>query len=350
MEVQMNTEGCDIWRGLAERNWGEGEVTLAKEALGSVCGDLLETLVPKFKTKRQKKEKEIEDIRDAIVALQKNDSMPMVLASSGMMGRCPPAWGQPATSTTQDVMGKVHMLEEVMSTHMELQRKQMEKLSQEIATLRSTGAIPKIPTLASGITVDLTDTPSKKRKFAESTREPNYASALAASVGGVEPLHADNQQQNSIKMFQEIFQQQVIKPKPPRSPRNICFGNAKSSGDQNVETMLAADVDLVATGVGKDCTDENMSNFLKGKGIEPVLVETLTRAEVMDQVRTKTFKITIKAAQYEAALKPEVWPYRVAVRHYRAPRRQDTTWSGQSERAGGLVDHGGHGGHHRQHG
>ena len=48
-----------------------------------------------------------------------------------MMGRCPPAWGQPATSTTQDVMGKVHMLEEVMTSHMELQRKQMEKLSQE---------------------------------------------------------------------------------------------------------------------------------------------------------------------------------------------------------------------------
>ena len=123
----------------------------------------------------------------------------------------------------------------------------------------------------------------------------------------------------------------------PASLTNICFGNAKSSGDENVETMLAADVDLVATGVGKDCTDENMSNFLKGKGIEPVLVETLTRAEVMDQVRTKTFKITIKAAQYEAALKPEVWPYRVAVRHYRAPRRQDTTWTGVDSQKGQVT-------------
>ena len=115
-----------------------------------------------------------------------------------------------------------------------------------------------------------------------------------------------------------------------------------------METMLAADVDLVASGVGKDCTDDDMRNFLKGKGIETVAVETLTKTEVLDQVRTKTFKITVKAAHYEAALKPEVWPYRVAVRHYKAPRRQGTTWSGQSERAGGLVDRGAQGGQQKQ--
>ena len=128
-----------------------------------------------------------------------------------------------------------------------------------------------------------------------------------------------------MQQLQQVFQQQVNTRIPPRSPRNICFGSAKTSGDQNIETMLAADVDLVASGVSKDCTDDDLSQFLKGKGIETVAVETLTRTEILDQVRTKTFKITVKAAQYEAALKPEVWPYRVAVRHYKAPRRQDTT-------------------------
>ena len=112
--------------------------------------------------------------------------MPLVLASSGMMGRCPPAWGQPATSTTQDVMGTVHMLEEVMSSHMELQRKQMEKLSQEIGAVRGTGAIPKIPALTPKISIDLTDTPSKKRKLTGGAGgQPNYATA--AAVGGVGP-------------------------------------------------------------------------------------------------------------------------------------------------------------------
>ena len=70
MEVQMDTEGCEVWRALVERNWLEAEVNQAKEALKAACGPLLETLVPEFKTKRQKKDKEIEDIRKAIVALQ----------------------------------------------------------------------------------------------------------------------------------------------------------------------------------------------------------------------------------------------------------------------------------------
>ena len=161
-----------------------------------------------------------------------------------------------------------------------------------------------------------------------------------------------------MKQLQQVFQQHINPRVPPRSPRNICFGSARTSGDQNVETMLAADVDLVATGVSKDCTDSDMSEFLKSKGIDTVAVETLTRSEVMNQVRTKTFKITVKAAQYEAALKPEVWPYGVAVRHYRAPRRQDNTWSMQSGRAGGVIDKDSHagqqggrpGGHHGRQG
>ena len=158
---------------------------------------------------------------------------------------------------------------------------------------------------------------------------------------GVQPIAAGSANQlDSIRMLQQVFQQQVKPKEPSRSPRNICFGSAKSTGDDNVETLLAADVDLVASGVGKDCTNENLKDFLKGRGIEAVAVETLTKDEILSQVRTKTFKVTVKPSQYEAALKPEVWPYRVAVRHYRAPRRQDTRWGDQSGKAGGQVDRG----------
>ena len=284
--------------------------------------------------------------------------MPLVLASSGMMGRCPPAWGQPAVSTTQDVMGKVHMLEQVMTSHMELQRKQMENLSKEISVLRGPGAIPKVPAaiIPPGITVDLIDTPSKKRKIDEQREQLSYAGAAGAgggmagipgmAVNGVQPL-ADSQQ-NSLRLLKQVFQNQQKNKEVSRSPRNICYGNAKTTGDQNVETMLAANVDLVASGVGKDCTNEALGDFLKGKGIDVVSVETLTKDEVLSQVRTKTFKITVKPSQYEAALKPEVWPYRVAVRHYRAPRRQDTTWNDQSGRTGGQIDRSDQGQRQRQ--
>ena len=226
----------------------------------------------------------------------------------------------------------------------------MERLSQEVTAIRSNGAVPKPSLQVSCPEVDNNEigTPSKKRKYGEGTGLPSYATAAAASVKGVQPLGGQHQgvsessQQNSLILALQELQQQQNRPKlPARSPRNICFGSAKTSGDQDVENMLAANVDLVASGVGKDCSNEDLSEFLKSKGIVTVAVETLTRSEVLDQVRTKTFKITVKASQYEAALKPEVWPYRVAVRHFRAPKRPLTSWSGQSERAGGIVDKGG---------
>ena len=37
-----------------------------------------------------------------------------------------------------------------------------------------------------------------------------------------------------------------------------------------------------------------------------VAVALLTREEVLNEVRTKTFKVTVKPSQYEQALKPEV--------------------------------------------
>ena len=67
----------------------------------------------------------------------------------------------------------------------------------------------------------------------------------------------------------------------------------------------------------------------------------LTKQEVINEVRTLTFRVAFKAADYESALKPEVWPYRVAVRHYRAPKRDragDGSWQGQSTRSGGQIN------------
>ena len=262
MEGQMDTEGCEIWRGLVERNWSETEVSQAKEALKAACGPLLETLVPDFKTKRQKKEKEIEDIRKAIVALQNSNSMPLILASSGMMRRCPPAWGQPATSTIQDVMGKVHMLEEVMNSHLETQRKQMDKLSQDITSLRGTGAARTVQ--GQSPRLDTVDTPTKKRKLGDQTEQITFAAVVGAQhgeagaaggnvggdqeggrVAGVQPL--PKTQRDSSNILQQLLQQRVKARDTPRSPRNICFGSAKTSGEGGGETMLAANVDLVAS-------------------------------------------------------------------------------------------------------
>ena len=96
-----------------------------------------------------------------------------------------------------------------------------------------------------------------------------------------------------------------------------------------------------------------LKEFLSDKGINVVEVEQLTKPEVVSQVRTLTFRVAVKAADYEAALNPDVWPFRVGVRHYRPPRKSDRPeggWQGQSGRSGGHVNasHGSGqgGGHH----
>ena len=96
-------------------------------------------------------------------------------------------------------------------------------------------------------------------------------------------------------------------------------------------------MDLVATGVSKDCSNDDLKGFFTGKGVDVIAVETLTKAEVLPIVRTKTFKVTVKAAQYEKVLMPDIWPYRVAVRHYRPPKRPEQSWGDQSNRPGGII-------------
>ena len=220
----------------------------------------------------------------------------------------------------QDVMGKVIELEKAMSASMECQREQMAQFKQELAASKRVEV--RSPCLPS---ITLTaDTPSKKRRVSESEDQvqgQSYAGAAgghggAAAVAGVQPLNT----QHGFGMLQSLLQQ-----KPQKPQRNICYGNAKTSGvgASATDTMLAADVSLVASGVGKGCSTDNLKDFLAGKGINAVEVEMLTKKEVIEQVRTLTFRVSVKAADYEAALKPEVWPYRVGVRHYKAPKREN---------------------------
>ena len=91
------------------------------------------------------------------------------------------------------------------------------------------------------------------------------------------------------------------------------YGTSKTSKDDHVE-LLAADVALVAMGVSKEASDGQLKGFLETKGINVVSVEKLTKPEAM--TRTNTFKVVVKLADYEKAMQPDIWPYRVGVRHF----------------------------------
>ena len=85
----------------------------------------------------------------------------------------------------------------------------------------------------------------------------------------------------------------------------------------NEGCTLAADVDLVAYGLGKNVTSIQLSNFLQDKGIDIIDCKLLTKFE---GARSLSFKITVKPQYYEKVKDPTLWSYRVGLRMYKHNR------------------------------
>ena len=124
------------------------------------------------------------------------------------------------------------------------------------------------------------------------------------------------------------------------------YGKAKT-GKDDTEEMLCADIDLVVVGVSKDARKEQLKDFIMNKGICVLDIEKLTKAE---EARTNTFRVKIKASEYDKAMNPDVWPYRVGVRHYIPPKRKpyQNSWEAQSAQAGGRINPQQYGGHQQR--
>ena len=112
------------------------------------------------------------------------------------------------------------------------------------------------------------------------------------------------------------------------------YGSART-GKNGEELILCADVDLVVGGVSKEATEEQLKSFIIDKGITVVEIAKLTKNE---ESRTNAFRVRVKASDFERAMTPEVWPYRVGVRHYIPPKRKPQTWQAQSAQLGGLIN------------
>ena len=236
----------------------------------------------------------------------------------------------------------------------------MNKIKEEIVSIETSGSRAN-PVPGVILTQDTPNT--KKRKLEEHQQtqqhhtqyqqqqqqqpeQQSYANVArgvysTTNLAGISPLSqgtGGRHHHQGIRLLQNILQKSH--QQSGQNSRNLCVGSAKANNSGGDDTKLSGDVSLVATGVAKDCTEEDLREFLSSKGIEPVEVEKLTKVEVMDMVRTITFRVAVKASDYEAALKPEVWPYRVGVRHYRAPRRPASSsgWKGQSSHTGGSIN------------
>ena len=98
---------------------------------------------------------------------------------------------------------------------------------------------------------------------------------------------------------------------PPRLRKNstLLFGEAKTGKNDTFE-LLAANANLVASGVSKDATCDQLKEILEFKGVKVTEIQLISNAP---ERRTNTFRVAIKAADYDKAMQPEVWPCRVGV-------------------------------------
>ena len=80
-----------------------------------------------------------------------------------------------------------------------------------------------------------------------------------------------------------------------------------------------------------------MKDFIVAKGIRVTDIELLTNFH-KEEARSYTYGIAIKPEDYDKALSPDVWPYRVGIRPFKQKRQQQpNSWQQQAGQSGGNV-------------
>ena len=117
---------------------------------------------------------------------------------------------------------------------------------------------------------------------------------------------------------------------PPRKPSNSHWKQKLPMvTGQSKEFGFAAPVDLFVFNVNKDVTTDSIVGFMKSsKGLDILECNKVSHVDA----RTQSFRIKVKAEDYDKALNGDTWPYRVRVRVYRHFRQRDE--GGQFELAG----------------
>ena len=385
IDIQQKTTAPFVWRNQAMAWFSEPEVMEAKEALWNVCGNKVD-IIGKIinRTSNDKKNVTIGDIGDAMVKLRGKGVMPLCPASSLMMQRVP-CYNTTCKDDTDvtNVVTRVKALEESMNEYMKQQTSQMNTLVETVKKIEPTPApIPqpgpghdganfmqqqraRVESLSKKHRLD-DDSPvfhpsgSSSQSFQPSNHHtrrnavhqpsgslsqpaqpfvqpsgiPTFQPQTSVHPAGrnatyAEAMAARTQGNN----FQPSGQNQP--PFRPRKQSNLLYGKARM-GKDNQTQLLAANVNLVASGVSKAATDQQLKGFLEDKGIKVTEIECLT---YHPDARTNTFRVAIAIEDYEKALNPDVWPYRVAVRTFRPARRdrEQRSMEAQFGRTGGVV-------------
>ena len=269
IDIQQKETAPIFWQAQADENFTDEEVMDAKKALWKACGTKLEIIGPIVNRTADRKKTTIDKFGKAMIKLKEYNVLPLLLGSSDMMKRAPYFNTCPSTANASDVLARVKVLEDSMGSYMKQQTQEMSRLSHAV------GSLAPQPQPISRIRLESV---GKKHKLDD---EVEVFDDTRDNVNWPLP-------QTKIKTFASIARGDSnaksgntngqIGNNNPRSrrPSTLLFGKAKV-GKDDIENILAANVNLVATGVAKDATAIQLKEFIVAKGIEVVEIELLTQ-------------------------------------------------------------------------
>ena len=113
-----------------------------------------------------------------------------------------------------------------------------------------------------------------------------------------------------------------------RTRKNVTFGTNMNLG------FKAADADVVVFGVWRGTNAQEICNYAAEQHIQVVKCELLTKWE---QARSLTFKLTIKSDDFNKALDPSTWPFRIGVRTFKRFKVKPISDEAQTPKVGDIT-------------
>ena len=349
IDIQMRGTPDNCWKVEAEMRFTDRQITESRTLLWNIArvrsdkiGEVKGYMDAEGKIHGRKGDKKVSeslsDIQKLVIKLQELHLMPILLGTSDSIACLPPFNTSPKETNVSDVLNRMMTMENTLNSFIKQQSDQMKLLSSSVSNIEKSNSnnsdqdqsqhrrvnslvkehenFPRISRSPKRRLVEVE--PSNNVEIVKQNSAGNWASIAAGGKSG----------QQSVNNFEN-------RPQVARRAAPLLYGNARAGAD-NTEQFLAADVQLAAYGVSKDATEDQLKQFIVSKGIA---VTDVTKLTTFAGARTNTFKVCIKASDYDKALKPEVWPLRVGVRLFR-PKRTDNqgqSWSQQSASSGGNV-------------
>ena len=276
--IQRTTRTENAWKDDALLKFLKEEITEAKECLWRISGDKIPTPLKK-RQGSSKSKSEINDISGALKLLAEKECLPMFLATSDIVKETP-----------------VYMGGNSENEH----EKEMKSKLKDIET--SVKGLLEDKNVTPGVS-----TSTSQGKHDQPRTTISWAAEEDVKIG------------SSGEEISDGEDWKVAGGKKPRNKRNawkdkLNIVKGTAGVDSSTDVPQSADVHLVAYGFGTDTSCEMLKDWLHSNGLRVKSCVLLTKFE---GARSLTYKIIVKACDYEKATNPNIWPENIGVRKFK---------------------------------